>query len=123
MLSLLCRLPFGVFSGRHISHKFRQQTFYLCQHFQQTIFFYFRGNKLFFSIFQCPRKILKSLGVVKHSAPSRWMVVQRRNVCPPFTTLDQRKPTLSQSRVSAGRTPQTMPLTVTCPFFCVYLIL
>ena len=27
MPSLLCRLPFGVFSGQHIFHKFRQQTF------------------------------------------------------------------------------------------------
>ena len=29
MLSLLCTLPFGVFSGQHIFHQFRQQTFFL----------------------------------------------------------------------------------------------
>ena len=29
MLPLLCRLPFGVFSGQHIFHQFRQQTFFL----------------------------------------------------------------------------------------------
>ena len=30
---------FGVFSGQHIFHQFRQQTILLCQHFQQTFFF------------------------------------------------------------------------------------
>ena len=28
MLSLLCTLPFGVFSGQHIFHQFRQQPFF-----------------------------------------------------------------------------------------------
>ena len=32
MLSLLCTLPFGVFSGQHIFHQFRQQTFFFCSH-------------------------------------------------------------------------------------------
>ena len=41
MLSLLCMLQFGVFSGQHIFHQFRQQTF----------FSDFRGDKLFFFIF------------------------------------------------------------------------
>ena len=50
MLSLLCTLPFGVFSGQHIFHRFRQQTFFFCPHFQQTFFFDFCGDKLFFSI-------------------------------------------------------------------------
>ena len=39
MLSLLCTLPIGVFSGQHIFHQFRQQTFIFCSHFQQTFFF------------------------------------------------------------------------------------
>ena len=39
MLSLLCTLPFGVFSGQHIFHQFRQQTFFFCPHFQQIFFF------------------------------------------------------------------------------------
>ena len=38
MLSLLCTLPFGIFSGQHISHQFRQQTFFFCPHFPQTFF-------------------------------------------------------------------------------------
>ena len=50
MLSLLYTLPFGVFSGQHISHQFRQQTFFFCPHFQQTFFSDFCGDKLFFSI-------------------------------------------------------------------------
>ena len=29
MLSLLCTLPFSVFSGQHIFHQIRQQTFFL----------------------------------------------------------------------------------------------
>ena len=29
----------GVFSGQHIFHQFRKQTFFFCPHFQQTIFF------------------------------------------------------------------------------------
>ena len=54
MLSLLCTLPFGVFSGQHISHQFRQQTFFFCPHFQQTFFSDFCGDKLFFSILFWP---------------------------------------------------------------------
>ena len=50
MLSLLCTLPFGVFSGQHIFHQFRQQTFFFYPHFQQTFFSDFCGDKLFFSI-------------------------------------------------------------------------
>ena len=42
MLSLLCTLPFGVFSGQHIFHQFRQQTFFLLTFsWPQTIFFNF----------------------------------------------------------------------------------
>ena len=54
MLSLLCTLPFGVFSGQHIFHQFRQQTFFFCPHFQQTFFSDFCGDKLFISIFLAP---------------------------------------------------------------------
>ena len=43
-------LTFGGFSGQHILHQFRQQTFFFCPHFQQ-IFSDFRGDKLFISIF------------------------------------------------------------------------
>ena len=51
MLSLLCRLPFGVFSGQHNFHKFRQQTFFSAHIFNKLSFFDFRGDKLFFSFF------------------------------------------------------------------------
>ena len=53
-LSLLCTLPFGVFSGQHIFHQFRQQTFFFCPHFQQTFFSDSCGDKLFFSFFFLP---------------------------------------------------------------------
>ena len=36
LLSLLCTLPFDVFSGQHIFHQFRQQSFLFCPHFQQS---------------------------------------------------------------------------------------
>ena len=39
MFSLLCTLQFGVFSGQHIFHQFRQKTFFFCPHFQQNFFF------------------------------------------------------------------------------------
>ena len=42
---------FGVFSGQHNFHQFRQQTFFFCPHFQQTFFSDFGGDKLFISIF------------------------------------------------------------------------
>ena len=51
MLSLLCRLPFGVFSGQHIFHKFRQQFFFSAHIFNKLFFFDFCGDKLFFSFF------------------------------------------------------------------------
>ena len=38
------------FSGQHIFHQFRQQTFFFCPHFQQTFFSDFCGDKPFFSI-------------------------------------------------------------------------
>ena len=50
MLSLLCTLTFGGFSGQHIFHQIRQQTFFYCPHFQQTFFSDFCGDKLFISI-------------------------------------------------------------------------
>ena len=40
--------PFGVFSGQHIFHKFRQQTFFFCPHFKQTFFLTFVAKKIFF---------------------------------------------------------------------------
>ena len=54
MLPLLCRLLFGVFSGQHVFHKFRQQTFFFFPHFQQTFFSDFCGDKLFFSTLPSP---------------------------------------------------------------------
>ena len=38
MLFLLCRLPFGVFSGQPIFHKFRQQTFFSAHIFNKLFF-------------------------------------------------------------------------------------
>ena len=58
MLSLLCTLPCGVFSGKHIFHQFRQQTF----------FSDFCGDKLFFSIFSSqppPPQILNGASLKK----------------------------------------------------------
>ena len=51
MPSLLCTLPFGVFSGQHIFHQFRQQTFFFCPHFQQTAFV---ATKYLFQFFSRP---------------------------------------------------------------------
>ena len=41
MPSLLCTLPFGVFSGQHIFHQFRQQTFFSDHIFNQLFFHFF----------------------------------------------------------------------------------
>ena len=38
MLSLLCTLPFGVFSGQHIFHQFRQQTSFSAYIFNKFFF-------------------------------------------------------------------------------------
>ena len=51
MLSLLRTLPFGVFSGQHIFHQFRQQTFFFCPHFQQTYFLIFVATNYFFQFY------------------------------------------------------------------------
>ena len=50
MLSLLCTLPFGVFSGQHIFHQFRQQFFFSAHIFNKLFFSDFCGDKLFISI-------------------------------------------------------------------------
>ena len=51
MLSILCTLPFGVFSGQHIFHQFRQQTFFFCPHFQRLIFLTFVATNYFYQFF------------------------------------------------------------------------
>ena len=52
MLSLLCRLrlglPFGVFSGQHILHQFRQQTFFSAHIFHKLFFLTFVATNYFF---------------------------------------------------------------------------
>ena len=53
MLSLLYTLTFGVFSGQHIFHQFRQQTFF-CPHFQQIFFSDFVATN-YFNFFLSPR--------------------------------------------------------------------
>ena len=53
-LSLFCTLLFGVFSGQHIFHQFRQQTFFFAHIFKKLFFSDFCGDKLFFSIFFLP---------------------------------------------------------------------
>ena len=50
MPSLLCTLPFGVFYGQHIFHKFRQQ-FFFCPHFQQSFLLTFVATNFFFIFF------------------------------------------------------------------------
>ena len=47
MLSLLCRLSFGVFSGQHIFHKFRQQTFFSAHIFNKLFFLTFVATNYF----------------------------------------------------------------------------
>ena len=54
MLSLLCTLPFRVFSGQHIFHQFRQQTFSFCPHFQQTFFWLLWRQTIYFNFFSSP---------------------------------------------------------------------
>ena len=61
MLSLLCRLPFGVFSGQHIFYQFRQQTFFFCPHF---------GDKLFFFKFSMPPPRYQKVHPLLRDAPS-----------------------------------------------------
>ena len=51
MLFLLCRLPFGVFSGQHIFHKFRQQTFFSAHIFNKLFFLTFVATDYFFNFF------------------------------------------------------------------------
>ena len=48
MLSLLCTLPFGVFSGQHILHQFRQQTFFSAHIFNKLFFLTFVATNFFF---------------------------------------------------------------------------
>ena len=51
MFSLLCTLPFCVFSGQHIFYQFRKQTSFFCPHFQQTFFLIFVATNYFFQFF------------------------------------------------------------------------
>ena len=54
MLSFLCRLPFGVSSGQHIFHKFRQQTFFPAHIFTNLFFPTFVATNYFFQFFLAP---------------------------------------------------------------------
>ena len=55
MFFLLCRLPFGVFSGQHIFHpNFDNKLFFSAHIFNKLFFSDFSGDKLFFSIFLPP---------------------------------------------------------------------
>ena len=47
-LFLLCRLPFDVFSGQHIFHKFRQQFFFSAHIFNKLFFLTFVATNYFF---------------------------------------------------------------------------
>ena len=51
MLPLLCRSPFGVFSGQHIFHKFRLQTFFLPTFSTNFFFLTFVATNYFFHFF------------------------------------------------------------------------
>ena len=51
MLSLLCTLPFGVFSGQQICHQFRQQTFFLLTFPTNGFFLTFVATNYFFQFF------------------------------------------------------------------------
>ena len=54
MLSLLCRLPFGVFSGQHIFHQFRQPTFFSAQILKKLFFLLLWRQSIFFNFFYPP---------------------------------------------------------------------
>ena len=54
MLSLLCRLPLGVFSGQHIFHKFRQQFFFSAHIFNKLFFPTFAATNYFVQFFSTP---------------------------------------------------------------------
>ena len=54
MLSLLCTLPFGVFSGQHIFHQFRQQTFFSAHIFNKLFFLTFVATNYLFQFFLAP---------------------------------------------------------------------
>ena len=51
MLSLLCTLPFGVLSGQHIFHQFRQQTFFSAHIFNKLFFLTFVATNYLFQFF------------------------------------------------------------------------
>ena len=49
MLSLICTLPFGVFSGQHIFYQFRQQTFFSAHIFNKLFFLTLWRQTIFFN--------------------------------------------------------------------------
>ena len=51
MPSLLCRLPFRGFSGQHLFHQFRQQTFLFSDHIPNKLLFLTFVSTNFFFIF------------------------------------------------------------------------
>ena len=53
-LSLLCRVPFSVFSGQHIFHKFRQQVFFSAHIFNKLFFLTFVATNYFFQFYSSP---------------------------------------------------------------------
>ena len=54
MLSLLCTLPFGVFSGQHIFHQFQQQTFFSVHIFNKLFFLLLWRQTIYFNFFLAP---------------------------------------------------------------------
>ena len=48
ILSLLCTLPFGVFSGPHIFHQFRKQIVFFAHIFNKLFFLTFVATNYFF---------------------------------------------------------------------------
>ena len=82
---LLCTLPFGGFSGQHIFHQFRQQTF-----FSDHIF-----NKLFVSSPPPPPQISKG-------APLRWFSMSTR-LFPPSSLIGRPTPVECDAGVTMWR--------------------
>ena len=54
VLCFPCTLPFAVFSGQHIFHQFRQQTFFFAHIFNKLFFLTFVATNYFFHFFPRP---------------------------------------------------------------------
>ena len=99
MLSLLCRLPFGVFSGQHIFHKFRKQTFFLPTFSTNFFFLTFVATNYFFQFFLGPPP--PRYQMVRSLWPITWRLQVLLNDCYRLVLLCH--------ALQTGQIPMTLP--------------